>query len=51
MGCFELHGQGPQATFGRSSEGFAVLEQGSVEVEAYVSLQAVWEAFQHLEWK
>lgn len=44
----ELHRQGPQAALAGSSEGLAVLEQGAVEVEADVRLQAVRESFQHL---
>lgn len=48
MGSLELHGQGPQASFGGTAEGFAVLKQGAVEVQAYICLEALWESFQHL---
>lgn len=42
---FEVHGQGPQAAFGGSLEGFAVLQQVPVEVKADIRLQALRKTF------
>lgn len=49
VGGLELHGQGSQAALGGSSEGPAMLQQGAVQVQADVGLQALREALQHLE--
>lgn len=48
MGGLEPHGEGPEAALSRSTKGLTALEEGLVEVEADVCLQALWEALQDL---
>lgn len=43
VGGLESHGQSPQTAFVGTSKGFAVLQQGAVQMEADVSLQALGE--------
>lgn len=44
----ELHGQGTETTLGGALEGFTVLKQCAIQVEADVCLQALREPLQHL---
>lgn len=44
----ELHGQGTETTLSRALEGFTVLKQCAIQVEADVCLQALREPLQHL---
>lgn len=44
MGVLEPHGQGSQTALSGPLEGLAVLQQALVEMQADISLQALWEA-------
>lgn len=45
----EPHGQGPEAALGGAAEHLAVVQEGLVEVEADIRLQALWETLQDLK--
>lgn len=48
VGGLEPHGQGPEAALGGSVKHLAALEEGLIEVEADIRLQALWETLQDL---
>lgn len=48
MGGLEPHGQSTQAALRGSMERLAALEEGLVQVEADICLQALWETLQDL---
>lgn len=48
VGGLELHGQSPQAALGGPLKSFTILQQRPVQMKAYICLETLWEAFQHL---